>query len=86
MSRIKRFEDLICWQKTRELNKIVYEITIREKFYKYYSLREQIRRAAISSNLNIAEGFGRRTQKNSRIFYLYHMVRLVKSSLHCILL
>jgi len=53
MSKIKRFEDLICW-KTRELNRMIYNITRIDKFNRDYALKDQIRRAAISSNLNIA--------------------------------
>jgi four helix bundle protein len=46
--RIEKFEDLIAWQKARELTKQVYGITKAGEFYKDFGLREQIRRAAVS--------------------------------------
>lgn len=68
MSKIERFEDLVCWQKGRELIKSVYIITSTTKFNRDYSLKDQIRRAAVSIILNIAEGFGRRTHKDFKHF------------------
>ncbi len=60
---IKRFEDLKVWQQGRELIRELYALTRNDIFRKDHSLREQIRRAAISINLNIAEGFARGTDK-----------------------
>lgn len=59
MSKIERFEDLVAWQKARELTKKIYRITSEELFSKDYGLRDQIRRASVSIMSNIAEGFGR---------------------------
>lgn len=59
----KGFEQLISWQKSRDLNKHIYEITNRNAFYKDYALRDQIRKAGISVSSNIAEGFGRGSSK-----------------------
>ena len=63
MSRVDKFEDLICWQKARELVNQIYRITSSGKFSKDYDLRSQIRRAGISIMSNIAEGFGRYHKK-----------------------
>lgn len=63
MSTIKRFEDILAWQKAREMTRQIYKITAGVKFAKDYSLREQIRRASVPIMSNIAEGFGRRTDK-----------------------
>ncbi len=63
MGKIKRFEDIEAWQKARELNKDVYVITNNTAFAKDFSLRDQVRRASISVMANIAEGFGRRSNK-----------------------
>ena len=63
MSSIQRFEDLIVWQKSRELNKRIYSITSDSNFNKDYSPRDQIRRASISILSNIAEGFDRSGNK-----------------------
>lgn len=58
---IEKFEDLICWQKARELANFIFNITDNPKF-KDFDLKRQIRRAAISPMSNIAEGFDRGTQ------------------------
>jgi four helix bundle protein len=57
--KIERFEDLIAWQKARELNKQVYSITNEGAFAKDFGLRDQIRRASVSIMSNVAEGFDR---------------------------
>lgn len=59
MATIKHFEDLEIWQKARELNKLVFKITCKEKFSKDFSIKDQIKRAAGSVMDNIAEGFER---------------------------
>jgi len=59
----KRFEDLKIWQRGRELVRQIYALTKADGFKKDLGLREQIRRAAISIMLNIAEGFARGTDK-----------------------
>lgn len=59
MAKITRFEDLICWRKAKSLVSLIYRLTREGPFSKDYPLRDQIRRAAISSMTNIAEGFSR---------------------------
>lgn len=56
---VDSFEDLIAWQKARELVKAVYQVTGCGEFAKDYGLRDQIRRASVSIMSNIAEGFER---------------------------
>jgi len=56
---IQRFEDLIAWQKARELNREIYLLTNTGAFAKDFGLRDQIRRASVSISSNIAEGFDR---------------------------
>ncbi len=60
MSKIEKLEDLLIWQKARELNKVIYEITSEGSFAKDFALRDQIRRSSISITSNIAEGFERK--------------------------
>lgn len=55
----KKFEDLIFWQKSRELTKLVYSYSKNGAFQKDFELKDQIRRACVSTMANIAEGFGR---------------------------
>ncbi|MBI4833704.1 MAG: four helix bundle protein [Planctomycetes bacterium] len=59
---IKRFEDLEVWQKSMELVNKLYALTGKSSF-KDYSLRDQLRRAAVSIPSNIAEGFERGSNK-----------------------
>jgi four helix bundle protein len=63
VSANKGFEQIISWQKARELNKTIYKLTQEKDFSKDFALRDQIRRASISISSNIAEGFGRKTNK-----------------------
>ncbi len=53
----KRFEELPCWNKARELCQAVYEIINQGKFRKDFSLRDQMWRSAGSVMDNITEGF-----------------------------
>jgi hypothetical protein len=48
MPTIKRFEDLHCWQSSRELVNMVYDATNELPFNRDFGLRDQIRRAAVS--------------------------------------
>ena len=59
MSGVRRFEDLIAWQKARALTKAVYLATQQGAFAKDFGLAGQIQRAAVSIMSNIAEGFER---------------------------
>ena len=56
---ISRFEEIEAWQKTRQLTASIYKSTASGLFARDYGLRDQIRRAAVSSMSNIAEGFER---------------------------
>ncbi|HXK62098.1 MAG TPA: four helix bundle protein, partial [Acidobacteriota bacterium] len=57
MAKIERFEDLIAWQKARELTRAIYEATQQGAFAKDFGLTGHVRRAAVSIMSNIAEGF-----------------------------
>jgi four helix bundle protein len=64
MASFKRFEDIHAWQKARQVTRRVYEITGEGNFARDYGLRDQIRRASVSIMANIAEGLGRRSDKD----------------------
>lgn len=55
MGKVERFEDLIAWQKARELTRSIYEATRQGAFVRDYGLSGQIQRAAVSIMSNIAE-------------------------------
>ncbi len=57
--RVKRFEDLIAWQKARTMTKHVYLSSLHGPLSKDFALCGQMRRCAISATSNVAEGFER---------------------------
>jgi len=64
MATFKRFEDIHAWQKARRVTRKIYEVTATDRFARDFGLRDQIQRASISIMANIAEGFGRHTDKD----------------------
>jgi four helix bundle protein len=65
------FKELRVWQKSKDLTVFIYQITNSGAFAKDYGLREQIRRASVSTPSNIAEGDERETDKEAvRYFYI----------------
>lgn len=58
------FKNLLIWKKSFELNKIIYKITKKFPNSEIYGLTSQIRRSSISISSNIAEGCGRKTNKD----------------------
>lgn len=75
MSTIKQFEELLMWQKARELTREIYKSLNLETF-KHLNLSQdrgfcnQIQRASVSIMSNIAEGFERGT-KQKFLNYLF---------------
>jgi four helix bundle protein len=63
MTSFKSFEEIIAWQKARILTKEIYLLSNVGKFEKDFSLKDQIRRSAVSVMANIAEGYDRRGDK-----------------------
>lgn len=55
------FEKLDVWKESRVLTKMIYELSAQFPSKEIYGLTSQIRRAAISVSLNIAEGSARPT-------------------------
>lgn len=54
---IHSFTEIESWKEARELNKIIYQLTLDSKISRDYGFVDQIRRASLSIMLNIAEGF-----------------------------
>jgi four helix bundle protein len=63
MATVKQFEDLHVWQDARQMVALVYADSKARVFNQDFGLRDQIRRAAVSTMSNIAEGFERGTRK-----------------------
>ena len=64
MAAFKKFEEIKAWQKARQAAKRVYEVSKSRPFSRDFSLCDQIRRSAVSVMANIAEGNGRKTNKD----------------------
>jgi len=63
MPTFRKIEDIQAWQKARHATRLIYELTANGNFAKDFGLRNQIQRASVSIMANIAEGFGRRSDK-----------------------
>jgi len=61
---IKTFKDLKVWQKSMDIVKEIYKLSINFPGEEKYVLTPQIRRSAISIPSNIAEGYGRNSKKD----------------------
>ena len=59
MATFKKFEEIECWKRARELTRRIYEITGKSAFARDFGLKDQIRRASVSVMSNIAEGYDR---------------------------
>jgi len=57
--KVDRFEDLVAWQRARELTRQIYLLSKKGHFSKDFGLRDQIQRASVSIMSNLAEGFER---------------------------
>jgi four helix bundle protein len=82
MATVKRLEDLECWKEARVLVKKVYELTNRKKFAGDFELKNQIRRSAVSTMANIAEGFHRNSNKDFLKFLDYSRSSIAETLSH----
>jgi four helix bundle protein len=63
MASFKKFEEIQAWQKARKATRKVYQATKQRSFARDFGLRDQIQRASVSIMANIAEGFGRHSDR-----------------------
>jgi four helix bundle protein len=74
--KVTSFEDLIIWQKAQQLAIKIYQLADTNMYIKNdYSLKDQLKRAAISISDNISEGFD---YNNNPDFHRY--LRMAKGS------
>lgn len=66
----KSFREMPVWQKAMDLSVAVFNITLGLPKAEDYGLISQIRRSANSVSANIAEGFGRYSNKDKCQFYV----------------
>lgn len=76
MGSIKSYKDLVVWQKSMDLVKQVYASLTGFPENERFGLTSQIRRSAVSVPSNIAEGWGRSSDKDFSRF-----LKIAKGSL-----
>jgi four helix bundle protein len=77
MSVIRSYKDLLIWQKGFEIVISTYKLTKAFPQEELYALTSQIKRAAVSIPSNIAEGYGRNTDKS-----FSHFIDISRGSLY----
>jgi four helix bundle protein len=65
---MKKYEQLLAWQRARELAVAVYRVTAGWPADERFGLTSQLRRAAVSVAANIAEGSARQGSREFRRF------------------
>ncbi len=82
MATIKRFEEMLCWQAARDLVRKVYSLTKNNGFRRDRDLVSQIRRSAVSSMANMAEGFHRSSKRDFIKFLDYARASIAETVSH----
>lgn len=67
--KIHSFTDLIAWKEGHKLVLLVYKSTNTFPSKEQFGIISQMTRAAVSITSNIAEGFSRRSRKESKQFF-----------------
>lgn len=71
------YRNLMVWQNSRKLVKQIYDLTGRFPLEEKFGLANQIQRAAVSIPSNIAEGYGRNSDKE-----MIRFLSIAKGSLY----
>ncbi len=82
MATFRCFEDIQAWQKARSVIKDIYLESDKGRFATDYDLKRQVRRSAISIMANIAEGQGRRTDKDFANFLNMSLGSIAETKSH----
>ena len=64
MSEIKSYKDLLIWQKGIKIVSLVYQLVKSFPKEELFALTNQLKRASVSIPSNIAEDYGRNTDKS----------------------
>ena len=67
---VHRFEELIIWQRSRELVRQIYSLLQNNHDYGF---RDQIQRASVSVMTNIAEGFERNKHTQTHALFIHFL-------------
>jgi four helix bundle protein len=68
VATFRQFEDILAWQKARELVARLYQVSMAGDFSRDFAMKDQMRRASLSIPSNIAEGFERGGRKEFILF------------------
>ena len=82
MGTFRRFEDIQAWQKARGISLEIYKLSGAGEFGRDFDLRRQIRRSALSIMANIAEGQGRRSDRDFAQFLNISLGSLAETKSH----
>ena len=77
MGEIKSHKDLLIWKKGIKIVILVYQLVKSFPKEELYALTSQLKRASVSIPSNIAEGFGRNTDKS-----FSHFLAISRGSLY----
>ena len=77
MSGVNTYKELLIWQKGIKIVVLVYKLTKDFPKDEIYALTSQLKRASVSVPSNIAEGFGRQTDKSFN-----HFLNIARGSLN----
>jgi four helix bundle protein len=69
MGKLESYRDLEVWKQTKDLVRLIYEVTKAFPKEEQFGLTNQLRRASVSIPSNIAEGCGRNHSKDSIQFF-----------------
>lgn len=67
--KIEKFEDLEIWKLSLKIVESIYKLVSKESFKRDFGIKDQLTRAAVSINSNIAEGF-EKNNNNEFVRYL----------------
>ena len=70
---MQNFKELQIWKKAIDLGKKIYEISASFPSDEKFGITSQMRRCVVSISSNIAEGSGRRTDKDFSSFLSYSL-------------
>jgi len=72
----RTFEELVAWQRARELTREMYAVSKTKPFRYDRSLVDQVRRSAVSVMSNLAEGF----ERQESLGEFSHFLNIAKGS------
>jgi len=78
----KSYEEMPVWKKAMDLAVAVHGLTASLPRSEDYGLASQLRRAALSVSANLAEGFGRKRNRDKANFYIMARGSLLETKSH----